>query len=278
MNLPGICYLVGAGPGDPELITVRGLNCLRKAQVLYYDHLVSDELVGEVPDNARVVYVGKKAACHAVPQERICALICRDVREGKTVVRLKGGDPFVFGRGGEEALALSRAALPYEVVPGVTAGVAAPAYAGIPITHRGVSTAATFVTGHEAPGKDAPQTDWEALGGLGHTLCIYMGVRNLPAICDGLIRGGRSATEPVAIIEWGTHTHQRCVTGTLSTIAKVAEWERVKPPAMVVVGEVVALRESLQWFDPGSRCDQTTEATPEVHPFPTVAGGRSGTG
>lgn len=275
---PGICYLVGAGPGEPELITVRGLNRLRKAQVLYYDHLVSEQLLDEAPNDAEVVYVGKKAACHSVPQERICALICRDVREGKVVVRLKGGDPFVFGRGGEEALALSRASLPFEVVPGVTAGVAAPAYAGIPVTHRGVATAVTFVTGHEAPGKAAPQTDWRALGGLPHTLCIYMGVRNLPAICEGLLGGGRSPAEPVGIIEWGTRGDQRCVTGTLATIAKVAEWERVKPPAMVVVGEVVALRESLQWFAPGAERDRATAEPADLRPLRAVAGGRGAPG
>lgn len=250
MTHPGVCYLVGAGPGDPELITVRGLKHLRRADVVYYDHLVSEALLEEAPRDAELIYVGKEAGRHTAPQERISALICDDVRRGKIVVRLKGGDPFIFGRGGEEAQALAKASLPFEVVPGVTAGVAAPAYAGIPITHRGISTAATFVTGHEAPDKPTSQTDWEALARYPHTLCIYMGVRNLPTICDRLIRGGRSPQEPVAVIEWGTHPHQRCITGTLRDIADRTRLQKVKPPAMVVVGEVVALRSALEWFNP----------------------------
>ncbi|MBI5446614.1 MAG: uroporphyrinogen-III C-methyltransferase [Deltaproteobacteria bacterium] len=272
MTHTGICYLVGSGPGDPGLITVRGLRCIREAEVIYYDHLVAPELLEEAPRDAALVYVGKEADRHSVPQDRIAAFICRDVREGKTVVRLKGGDPFVFGRGGEEAQALGRAGLSFEVVPGVTAGVAAPAYAGIPVTHRGVSTAATFVTGHEAPDKGGMQTDWEALGALSHTLCIYMGVRNLPTICERLMRGGRSPDEPVAVIESGTYRHQRCLTATLGTIGEVVACEGVKPPAMVVVGEVVNLRDSLQWYEPAPRCDRSNGKDHDGGPYLAVAG------
>jgi len=249
-NEPGVCYLVGAGPGDPGLITVRGLACLRRADVVYYDHLVAEELLREAPSGAQRHYVGKEAGHHTVPQDRICAFMCRDVRAGLTVVRLKGGDPFVFGRGAEEALALAQSGLPFEVIPGVTAGVAAPAYAGIPVTHRGTSTCVTFVTGHEAPGKPDDQTDWHALARHAHTLCIYMGVKNLPSIVDRLLEGGRPADEPAAIIERGTSDRQRCVCGTLSDIAAKAEVENVRPPALIVIGATVSLRETLGWFPP----------------------------
>ncbi|GAB4266097.1 MAG: hypothetical protein Kow0092_18800 [Deferrisomatales bacterium] len=250
MTRPGICYLVGAGPGDPDLITVRGLKCLRRADVVYYDRLVSPEIVEEAPAQARLVYVGKASGRHCVPQERISALLCGDVRQGLTVVRLKGGDPFVFGRGGEEALALARAGLPFEVVPGVTAGIAAPAYAGIPVTHRRVARAVTFVTGHEASDPEGAQTDWDGLARAAHTLCIYMGTKALPDIRDRLLEAGRSPEEPAAVIEWGTLPRQRCVVGVLADIAEKAAAANMRPPSLVVVGEVVALREQLDWFRP----------------------------
>ncbi len=246
MEQSGICYLVGAGPGDPGLLTVKGLACLRRAEVVLYDHLTSEEVLAEAPPGAERVYVGKRVGCHAAPQEEINRQLCALVRAGRVVVRLKGGDPFVFGRGGEEALALARAGLAFEVVPGVTAGVAAAAYAGIPVTHRGLATAVTFVTGHEAPG-DA-RTDWAALARGGQTLCVYMGVTHLPAIARALVAGGRAASEPAAVVEWGTWPRQRCVTGTLGDIAERARDEGVVPPALVVIGPVAALGAELAWF------------------------------
>lgn len=247
----GICYLVGAGPGDPGLITVKGLACLRRAEVLFYDHLVAPELLGEAPRGASLVYVGKHRGEHAVAQEELCARLCEAVRGGKIVVRLKGGDPFILGRGGEEAMALAQAGLPFEVIPGVTSAVAAAAYAGIPLTHRQVAPAVTLVAGHETPDKPHPQVDWRALGRLPHTLCIYMGMKHLAWICEELIAGGRAPEEPVAVIQWGTLPRQRCLTGTLATIATLAEREGIGPPAITIIGPVVSLREYCRWFEGG---------------------------
>ena len=249
MSTTGICYLVGAGPGDPGLITVKGMACIRKADIIYYDHLASPALLGSAPLGAEMVYVGKKAGDHAVPQDQIGRLLCEAVRAGKVVTRLKGGDPFVFGRGGEEALDLQKEGLPFEVVPGVTAGIAGPAYAGIPVTHRNVATAVTFVTGHEMPGKPESQISWQGLATGSQTICFYMGVKNLPVICEKLVACGRPADDPVAVVRWGTTNEQRTVTGTLSTIAEVVEKAGITPPALAVVGPVVNLRQELQWFE-----------------------------
>ena len=194
-------YLVGAGPGDPGLITVKGLEVLRKAQVVVYDQLASPELLKEAPADAEIIYVGKKAGAHALPQEGINQLLVDQARAGLNVVRLKGGDPFVFGRGGEEALALKAAGLAFEIVPGVSAAVAVPAYAGIPVTHRGLASLVTFITGHEDPTKEASAIAWDVLARTQGTLVFLMGVKNLGDNCRRLVEGGRVPTTPAAVIE-----------------------------------------------------------------------------
>ncbi len=249
MSPSGICYLVGAGPGDPDLITVKGRECIRRADVIYYDHLAAAALLAEARADCEKIYVGKEAGDHAVKQDDICELLCATVRAGKAVVRLKGGDPFVFGRGGEEALALAEAGLPFEIVPGVTAGIAGAAYAGIPLTHRKTAVAVTFVTGHEDPTKPESQIRWAELARGGQTLCFYMGTGNLASICERLVQGGRSAAEPVAVIQWATTPRHRTVTGTLTDIAARVEAADLGPPAVIVIGPVVGLREKLAWFE-----------------------------
>ncbi len=242
-------YLVGAGPGDPGLITAKGLDVLRQAQVVVYDQLASPELLKEAPAGAEIIYVGKKAGAHSLPQEGINDLLIAKARAGLQVVRLKGGDPFVFGRGGEEAEALAGAGIPFEVVPGVTAAVAVPAYGGIPVTHRRYTTLVTMVTGHEDPGKEAGTIPWENLGENPGTLVFLMGVKNLAENCRKLVAAGRPPETPAAVIQSGTTLTQRTVTGTLADIAERAEEEAIKPPAVLVVGEVVELRERLKWWE-----------------------------
>lgn len=242
-------YLVGAGPGDPGLITAKGLAVLRRAQVVVYDQLASPELLKEAPADAEIIYVGKKAGAHAVPQEGINDLLVARAKAGLTVVRLKGGDPFVFGRGGEEAEELAQAGIAFEVVPGVTAAVAVPAYAGIPVTHRRYTTLVTFITGHEDPTKEASTIPWEALGKNPGTLVFLMGVKNLPEICRQLVEKGRGPQTPAAVIERGATLSQRTVTGTLTDIAQVARDAEIKPPAILVVGGVVELRQTLKWWE-----------------------------
>ena len=242
-------YLVGAGPGDPRLITVKGREVLRKAQVVVYDQLASPELLKEAPADAEIIYVGKKAGAHALPQEGINQLLVDKAQAGLMVVRLKGGDPFVFGRGGEEALALKASGLPFEIVPGVTAAVAVPAYAGIPVTHRGLASLVTFITGHEDPTKEASAIPWDVLAKTQGTLVFLMGVKNLGDNCRRLVEGGRSPSTPAAVIEKGTTLEQRTVTGVLGNIAAVAQEAAIKPPAILVVGEAASLRESLKWWE-----------------------------
>jgi uroporphyrinogen III methyltransferase/synthase len=242
-------YLVGAGPGDPGLITVKGLEVLRRAQVVVYDQLASPALLAEAPPGAELIYVGKKAGAHSLPQAGINDLLVAKVRAGLTVVRLKGGDPFVFGRGGEEAEALAAAGLPFEVVPGVTAAVAVPAYAGIPVTHRAHTTLVTFITGHEDPGKEASTIPWANLGQNPGTLVFLMGVKNLGGNCRRLIEAGRPSGTPAALIQSGTTFTQRTITGTLKNIAAKAKAAALKPPAVLVVGGVVELRETLKWWE-----------------------------
>lgn len=249
MSEPGTVYLVGAGPGDPGLLTVRGLECLRQAEVVVYDYLANPALLAHAPAEAELVYVGKKAGAHTLKQEAINELLVNHGLAGRRVVRLKGGDPFVFGRGGEEALALREAGIPVEIVPGVTAGVAAPAYAGIPVTHRGYASALSLVTGHEDPNKDESAIDWEALARGGATLAFYMGVSNLPGIAQRLVAGGRSPETPVAVIRRGTFPDQEVVEGTLATIAARVAATGLRPPAITLVGDVVGLRRQLRWFD-----------------------------
>jgi uroporphyrinogen III methyltransferase/synthase len=242
-------YLVGAGPGDPGLITAKGLAVLRRAQVVVYDQLASPELLQEAPPEAEIIYVGKKAGAHAVPQEGINDLLVQKARAGLTVVRLKGGDPFVFGRGGEEAEELAAAGVPFEVIPGVTSAVAVPAYAGIPVTHRRHTTLVTFITGHEDPTKEASTIPWDNLGQNPGTLVFLMGVKNLAENCRRLIAAGRTPETPAAVIQAGTTPEQRTVTGTLADIAGRAREADIKPPAVLVVGSVVELRERLTWWE-----------------------------
>jgi uroporphyrinogen III methyltransferase/synthase len=242
-------YLVGAGPGDPGLITVKGLEVLRRADVVVYDQLASPELLQEAPAEAELIYVGKKAGAHALPQDGINELLVQKARAGLTVVRLKGGDPFVFGRGGEEAEELAAAGIPFEVVPGVTSAVAVPAYAGIPVTHRRYTTLVTFITGHEDPTKAASTIPWAALGPNPGTLVFLMGVKNLAENCRRLVSAGRAPETPAAVIQAGTTLAQRTVVGTLATIAARAREADLSPPAVLVVGGVVELAGPLTWWE-----------------------------
>jgi uroporphyrinogen III methyltransferase / synthase len=249
----GKVFLVGAGPGDPGLITVRGKKLVDSADAIVYDALASRELL---PPDAReaghpeLFNVGKRGGdARSVSQGDINELLVRLAREGKRVVRLKGGDPFVFGRGSEEAQALNDASVAFEVVPGITAGIGAAAYAGIPVTHRGLATSVTFVTGHEDPSKPETQTDWKALARAGGTIVLYMGVKTLPAIASALIEGGMPEEIPAAAIQWGTLSKQQTVTATLSTIAERARERGITAPVITVIGWPVILRDEISWFE-----------------------------
>lgn len=241
-------YLVGAGPGDPGLLTRRAARLLRRADIVVHDALVGESILALIPDTTVTIDVGKRRGGACTSQDRINEILVDCARTARVVVRLKGGDPFVFGRGGEEALALAAAGVRFEVVPGVTAGIGVPAYAGIPVTHRAVSSSVTFVTGHRDPG-DGNGLDWDALARLAGTLVIYMGVGTLESTAARLVQAGRSADTPAAIIEWGTHGRQRTVTASLSRIADAARAAGLGAPALVVIGEVAALREELAWYD-----------------------------
>jgi uroporphyrinogen III methyltransferase / synthase len=242
-------YLVGAGPGDPGLLTARALELIAAADVIVYDRLIPLSALEGARGDAELVYAGKQGGGPSVSQEDIQRLLLEHGAAGRLVVRLKGGDPFVFGRGGEEAEALRAAGIAFEVVPGITAGVAASAYAGIPVTHRDAASAVAFVTGHEDPAKPESALDWGALARFPGTLVVYMGVRQLATIAEHLIAGGRPADEPAAVIERGTLPDQRVVTGTLETIADIAAAEGVAAPAISLFGPVAELHESLSWFD-----------------------------
>ena len=254
----GRVYLIGAGPGDPGLITVRGRDLLRAADAVVYDYLANPVLLRECRADAERIYVGKMAGNHALTQDEINALLVRLAHEGKNVARLKGGDPFVFGRGGEEAEELIKADVRFEVVPGISSSIAAPAYAGIPVTHRSAVSSFTVITGHEDPNRPADESriNWQGLADGGGTLVFLMGVGNLPEISSKLIQSGKSPETPVAIVRWGTTWQQKVVEGTLATIAERAKAAGIKPPAVTVVGEVAALRGKLAWFD-----------TPDVRPL-----------
>src|SRR4051794_12224991 len=243
----GKVYLVGAGPGDARLITVRGVECLESAEVVVYDRLASPELLGHVPDDAERVFVGKGPRQHTMTQDEINALLVERGLAGKTVVRLKGGDPYVFGRGGEEALALGVAGVPFEVVPGITSAVAGPSFAGIPVTHRQGPSSFAGVTGHEDPTKRESAMRWAGLANGPDTLVFLMGVENLQQIVESLRRHGRPATQPAAAIRWATTPDQQVVAGTLGDIAERVRAADVRPPAVLIVGDVVGLRESLDW-------------------------------
>ena len=245
---PGKVYIIGAGPGDAGLITIKAIECLRLADVVIYDNLVNEELLKYAPIHARIIYAGKKGGDHTLSQDRINELLAKEARGGSTVARLKGGDPFVFGRGGEEAEVLAVEGIPFEVVPGVTSAIAVPAYAGIPLTHRGLTSTVAFVTGHEDPTKDKSDIDWQALSGIG-TLVFLMGVKNITQITEALIQHGKSPDTPAALIRRGTTPSQQVLAGTLSSIAGLARTNHFKPPAILVVGPVVNLRDTLRWFD-----------------------------
>jgi uroporphyrinogen III methyltransferase/synthase len=245
----GCVYLVGAGAGDPGLLTLRGRDLLARADVVVYDYFVSPRLLQHAPARAERIYVGKRAGARTFSQEEINRLLVERARSGAVVVRLKGGDPFVFGRGGEEALALSDAGIRFEVVPGVTAGIAVPAYAGIPVTHRQFASGVGLLTGHETPDKEESSLDWGALGRWKGTLSFYMGTGNLRAICERLAANGLNPQTPAAAIRWGATPSQRVVTATVRTLAAAAEAAGFEPPAMIVIGQVVALRHRLNWFE-----------------------------
>ena len=245
----GKVYLVGAGPGDPGLITRKGLDCLARADVIIYDHLLDELLLRNAPAGVESIYVGKSASSHAMEQIDINRLLVRKANEGKTVVRLKGGDPFVFGRGGEEAEELVKAGVPFEVVPGVTSAIAVPAYAGIPLTHRSLASSFAVITGHEDPTKSVNSINWEKIGTGVDTLVFLMGMNNLPDIVSKLIANGRPPGTPVAVIRNGTRPEQATVSGTLSDIVEKVKKHKLWPPSVIVVGKVTSLREKLRWFD-----------------------------
>ncbi len=252
--MSGKVYLVGAGPGDPGLLTARALELIAEADVILYDRLIPRTALDGARTDAELLFVGKEGGGPSVPQERTQALMIERAQAGATVLRLKGGDPFVFGRGGEEALALRAAGIDFEIVPGVTAGIAASAYAGIPVTHRGLATAVALVTGHtqagsgDSTGESEAAIDWSGLAAFPGTLVLYMGVRQLPYITSSLIAAGRPGSQPVAVVEAGTLPGQRSVTGTLATIADVAREQNVRPPSITVIGPVAALGEQIAWL------------------------------
>ncbi len=236
-------YLVGAGPGDPDLITCKGRGILERADVVLHDHLANEGLLHLAPPHAELIYVGKKKAVHAHTQEEICAMMIDRARRGLTVVRLKGGDPFIFGRGGEEAEALADAGIPFEVVPGVTSPLGIAAYTGVPLTHRDHTSVVTFVTGHSVD-----QIDWSKIGSA-ETLVIFMGLTTFGRIAAEIVARGRSAETPAIAVRWGTRPDQDTVAGTLATLPRLIQERGLKPPATIIVGEVVRLREKLNWFE-----------------------------
>ncbi len=244
----GKVYLVGAGPGDPGLITVKGRECIERADVIVYDYLAAPALLSLAPEKAEMIYVGKKGGDHTLSQDGINALLVEKASTGAVVTRLKGGDPFIFGRGGEEAEVLVEAGIPFEVVPGVTSAIAAPAYAGIPLTHRKFTATLSLVTGHEDPEKEESNIDWPAISKSG-TLVFFMGVKNLPMIVKRLMECGKPADTPVALVRWGTTARQKTVTGTLETIVENVTAAKLKSPSIIVVGQVVSLRDTMQWFE-----------------------------
>jgi uroporphyrinogen III methyltransferase/synthase len=247
---PGSVHLVGAGPGDPGLLTARALELIARADTILYDRLIPSAALDCARHDAELLFVGKQGGGDSVPQEHTQQLMIEHARAGREVVRLKGGDPFVFGRGGEEALALREAGIEFTIVPGITAGVAALAFAGIPVTHRGLATGVALVTGHEDPAKDESELDFDALARFPGTLVFYMGVRALERIASALTAAGRPGSEPAALVERGTLPGQRAVTGTLENIAEIAAREQIAAPAITVVGPVAGLAEQIAWLPP----------------------------
>ena len=250
MSNNGTVYLVGAGPGDPGLLTRRGAELIGRAEVLAYDALCNRSLLKLAPESAEIIYAGKRAADHAIPQGELNQLLVQKALEGKTVVRLKGGDPFVFGRGGEEAQELAEAGVPFEIVPGISSSVAAPAYAGIPVTHRDYCSSYTVITGHERPEKDGESSiNWKQLAESNGTKVILMGVERLRGIAERLMENGLNSETPVGMVRWGTTGQQETLIGELGTIAELVEQNDFKSPAVTIVGGVVDLREQLNWFE-----------------------------
>jgi len=283
----GIVYLIGAGPGDPGLITVKGRELIQTCDVVVYDYLANPKLLSLARKDAEIIYVGKMGGAHTMSQDNINSLIVEKCSQGKSVARLKGGDPYIFGRGGEEAEELVKAGLKFEVVPGVTAAAGASAYAGIPLTHRDYTATVAFVTGHEDPTKDESNIHWDKIStGIG-TLVFFMGIKNLPVIVANLVKHGRTKDTPVAVIRWGTMPEQKTVVGTLADIAERVAKAGIKPPAITVVGEVVNLKPTLDWFEKrplfgrrivvtrareqaSSFADRLAGAGAEVIEFPTI--------
>jgi uroporphyrinogen III methyltransferase/synthase len=249
MSKTGKVYLVGAGPGDPGLVTLRAKECIENGDVIIYDHLANPETLGWARDNAEIIYVGKMPGESRSSQNEINALLIEKAHEGKQVVRLKGGDPFVFGRGAEEAQAIAEAGIPFEVVPGITSSIAGPAYAGIPVTHRAHNSHVTFFTGHEDPAKTESAIDYAALAKLGGTLVMLMGVERLGSITSEMMKHGVRGDLPVALVRWATTGQQETLTGTLRDIAQNAVANGFTPPAVAVFGEVVVLRDKLNWYE-----------------------------
>lgn len=267
----GKAYLVGAGPGSPDLITVRGLRLLQRADVVIYDRLASPALLEETRADAELIFVGKESGRHVVKQNEINQLLVDHVRQGKQVVRLKGGDPFVFGRGGEEALALRAAGLAFEIVPGISSALAVPAYAGIPVTQRKIATAFAVVTGHECT--DTSGVDWDALARI-PTLVILMGVAQIGAITAQLLSAGRASDLPAAAIQWGSTTQQRVLRSTLGALPQAMVEHAIESPAVIVIGEVAALHDELAWFQQEEIMNYlptTTPASPYYWPLPQDA-------
>jgi len=245
----GKVYIVGAGPGDADLITVKGLRCIECADIILYDRLINKELLTYAKQDAKLIFCGKMPQQHAMIQEHINQTLVSYAQQGLVVTRLKGGDPFVFGRGAEEAEVLVKHHISFEIVPGITSGIAAPAYAGIPVTHRDLGSSFAMVTGHMQEGKD-DEIRWESLAKGIDTIAIYMGVGNLPYIRQQLLKYGREEQTPVAVIHWGTFSaKQKTVTGTLATIEEIARTENIQNPSIILVGKVVTLRETIQWFE-----------------------------
>lgn len=244
----GEVMLVGTGPGDPDLLTLKALRCMQSADVVLYDNLVSKPILALLPATIERIYVGKRRANHAMQQQSINELMVELAKQGRKVLRLKGGDPFVFGRGGEEIETLSEQGVPFQVVPGVTAALGVASYCGIPLTHRDYAQAVTFVTGHLKDG--SMDLDWPALARPRQTVVIYMGLMGLPVLCDQLIAHGRSPDTPAAVIQHGTQPTQRVVTATLATLAEKVLTEGLEPPTLIIVGEVVQLHDRLKWFKP----------------------------
>ena len=245
----GKVFLVGAGPGDIGLITVKGLEAIKKADVILYDRLANPKLLDFAPPHCEFIYGGKLPFKHTLRQEKINELLVEKAKEGKQVVRLKGGDPGVFGRVGEEAEELAKEEIPFEMIPGITSGIAAPLYAGIPVTHREFGETFAVVTAHNKSKDGKPILDWKSLANGIDTIAFYMGVANLPYICENLIENGKSKDTPVALIQWGTFGRQKTLEGTLSTIADLVVANGFSNPAITLVGEIVSLRKKIQWFE-----------------------------